>query len=106
MKECDRKGISQSEILMKNLFCTQLCEKQKMTSRLQRFILSSWGKRTIGQWFYKYGPQMSSILILWELVRIADSQLTPQNKRIRNHGQVGPAVLFTNSAGDSDYAKV
>lgn len=49
---------------------------------------------------------MSSVLILWELVRIADSQLTPQNKRIRNHGQVGPAVLFTNSAGDSDYAKV
>lgn len=67
---------------MKYLFCAQLCEKQKMTFRLQRFILSNWGKRTLGQWFYKYGPQMSSILILWELVRMADSQLTPGTKEL------------------------
>lgn len=41
-----------------------------MSSRFQRCILSSWGKRHLGQWFYRCGPQMSSIVILWNLLEL------------------------------------
>lgn len=75
-----------------------------MSSRLQKCILCILGKRSTGLLLCRCGPQTSNV-ILWELATIADSQISPQNKRSRDHGGWGQQSV-SQTVRDSICAKV